>query len=1205
MNNNNIKTFAVWARGKLIYDINQRLERLGIFKDITLEYERKHEYEMPRESREELIKDILNKGFEEIIEEVAYIWFLRIIAFRYMEVNRFVKNISDVFLDMVQNSNIRKLDFNDEILEELDLSSEGKKLYLKNSSKEKLEELYKTIFIKRCRKFSNIMPSIFHDKNDYIEFLIPDELLKKDSIVERLVGIIDEEDFKSSVEIIGWLYQYYMSGKKDYVFRNLKENIKITKENIPAATQLFTPKWIVQYMVENSLLRAVKPLVKDRETLNGSMDSADFKEKWSYYLEDENDNIHELRKIEEENEILDVWDIKVIDPCMGAGHILVYAFDVLYDMYIKAGYDRKEIPRIILEKNLYGLDIDNRAVQLGSFALIMKGREYNENFFKDIEKRHLELNLCSIEESNGITTTMMKDLVYEKIHRKGFVEDIEYLLEAFMDAKDYGSILEVKRINFEALKESLKALENHEEPMVEINALIEKLLNLVKQGEIISGKYDAVITNPPYMGLRGVNDKLSKYLCEKYPVSKYDMFSAYMEVCQRLAKENSFYAMITPHSWMFLTSFGALREKLLNEGTFINMIHLGARAFEENVGTIVQNVAFIFRNGNIPFYKTRIIDLTNEENSIKKEAEYLYIKKQCSNEKSYNMDIKTLMEIPTKSIAYWVSNHVIELFKDLPTLSSITKPRQGIATSDNKRFLRSWFEVNRNEIKFDAANKEEAMASGKKWFPYNKGGDYRKWYGNNEYIINWEEDGREVKEYAAKLYKSYSRTIKNEDFFFKRGLTYTFISEDMGVRYCPNGFIFDVAGSSVFFEDNDMINVTLGFLCSKVAKMFLDIMNPTYNIQVGDLKNIPIKEEMYTCPEIKDRIEKIVIENIEISKKEWDSFELSWEFKSHPLAKKGIKLWKAFQMWEEQRKDDFYRLKKNEEILNEIFIELYGLENELSKDIDDKDITIRKADVSRDIKSLISYAVGCIFGRYEIEEVESYLLKGEELMVSGLESMDSKARNKYFAENNILILTENQYFENDIVSKFIGFISDLYGEENLEENLEFIADALKRRPEDSAIQTIRRYFLKDFYKDHLKTYEKKPIYWMFDSGKNHGFKALMYIHRYDKNLISRIKEEYLDVILKKYEEEKKEFSFVIGSADCSTKERALIKKKIDRISNQIVEVKNYNNIVSYFASKNIVIDLDDGIRNNYEKFQGINTIASTGEEAKMSLFSKI
>ena len=1201
MNKNDIKAFAVWARGKIIYDINKRLESFGIFEDHIGEYERHHEDEISIESREKLIKDIINKGFKEVIEEAAYIWFLRIIAFRYMETKGFVRNISGVFLRMMKTCNTSKVGFKDEILEELDLNSEEKKLYLKDYSEENIEKLYKTVFIKSCRKFSNIISFIFHDKNDYIEFLLPDELLKKDSIVERLVSTISEEDFKYGVEIIGWLYQYYMSEKKDYVFRNLKENIKITKENIPAATQLFTPKWIVQYMVENSLLRAVKPLVMDTGSINGTIDSKDFKEKWIYYLEDENDDIHEFREIGEENRILSLKDIKVIDPCMGAGHILVYAFDVLYDIYEKVGYDTKEIPRIILENNLYGLDIDNRAVQLGSFALIMKGREYNENFFKDIEERTLELNVCSIEESNEITTKTMNDLVYRKIHGEGFREDIEYLLEAFVDAKDYGSILEVKKINFKALRENLKALRNHEESMVERNAFIEKLLNLVKQGEIMSKEYDAVITNPPYMGLRGVNDKLSKYLCEKYPVSKYDMFSAYMEVCQRLAKENSFYAMITPHSWMFLTSFGALREKLLNEGTFVNMMHLGARAFEENVGTIVQNVAFVFRNRRIPSYKTRIIDLTNEENSMKKEVEYLYIKKQFSDKKSYNVDIKTIIEIPTKSIAYWVSDSVIEFFKELPTLSSITKPRQGIATSDNKRFLRSWFEVNRNGIKFDAANKEEAMASGKKWFPYNKGGDYRKWYGNNEYIINWEEDGREVKEYAAKLYKSYSRTIKNEDFFFKRGLTYTFISEDMGVRYCPNGFIFDVAGSSVFFEDNDKINVTLGFLCSKVAKMFLDILNPTYNIQVGDLKNIPIKEEMYTCPELKEKINNLVVENIEISKKEWDSFELSWEFKTHPLAQKGEKLSDAFQMWEKKRKEDFYILKKNEEMLNSIFIEVYGLEKELSKDIADKDITIRKADVSRDIKSLISYAIGCIFGRYEIEEVKS-----EELIVdSGLEKKYSKIKNKYFTENNILIITEDQYFENDIVSKFIGFISDLYGEENLEENLEFIADALKRRPKEEARQTIRRYFLKDFYKEHLKTYDKKPIYWMFDSGKNNGFKALIYIHRYDENLVSRIKEEYLDVILKKYEEERNEFSLMIDKDTCSTKDLSLTKKKIDRISSQIEELKCYDNVVSYFSMKNIVVDLDDGIKSNYEKFQGINIITPNGKAVKMNLLSKI
>ncbi|MDY4948285.1 MAG: BREX-1 system adenine-specific DNA-methyltransferase PglX [Clostridium cadaveris] len=1202
MNKNNIRTFALWARRKLIYDIKNQLEILGIFKDSIL---KEYNYKIPKSYRDELAKEVMKRGFEEVVEEAAYVWFIRIIAFRYMEINHFIMDTSKCFFDSEESFKISHIEFISEISTELNLNND-EKLNLKKNFSNDLENLYKTILILRCRKFANILPDIFYNKNRYMEILIPDKIFDEESILKRLITDIDERDFKRGVEIIGWLYQYYMSDKKDDVFNGLKENIKITKENIPAATQLFTPKWIVQYMVENSLVRVVKSHGINRINIS------ELKEKCSYYLDDykeESEILDDTKSIRHRTEVGNIENIKIIDPCMGSGHILVYAFDFLYEIYKKAGYEGKKIPRLILENNLYGLDIDYRAVQLGTFALFMKCREYNDDFFTEVEYEYVNINMCTIEESNDISKEEVNYFVNAYIESKNysdevknekFRKDIEYLVEIFKDAKEYGSILDVKNLNFVTLKESINTMKNKIIPSFQLSKhiLFEKILKLINQGEILSGKYDAVITNPPYMGIRGLNDKLSSYLCENYPVSKYDMFSVYMEVCKKLAKENSFYSMITPHSWMFLSSFTALREKLIKEGNFINMIHLGARAFEENVGTIVQNVAFIFRNGNVSSYKTKIIDLTKEENSREKEKKLISIKKDKTSSNVYIGDLKILMETQTKSIAYWISDNVIKLFSELPPLSSITKPRQGIATSDNKRFLKNWFEVERDKIKFDALSKEDAMISEKKWFPYNKGGDYRKWYGNNEYVINWEKDGKEVKEYASKLYKSYSRTIKNEDFFFRKCLTYTFISEDMGVRYCPNGFIFDVAGSSVFFEDNEKINVILGFLCSKVAKMFLDTMNPTYNIQVGDLKNIPIKEEMYTCIDIKEKIDNLVRENIEISKREWDSFEISWDFHSHPLAKRGMKLSEAFKIWEEKMKIDFNKIKRNEEMLNKIFIELYGLQDELSESMNDEDITFRKADVKREVKSLISYIIGCIFGRYDAEGVNNYRIKSGEVEEQGTKS-------KWFAKNNIIPITEDEYFEDDIVYIFVEFIREFYGEENLEENLEFIASSLKKKEGETSRQVIRRYFIKEFYKDHVKTYEKKPIYWMFDSGKNDGFKALIYMHRYEPDMISKIRENYLKLLIKKYEEEAERLSLMINSEVINKKHRSFAKKKTYRIYNQIEELKKYNNIAAYVDGKKIIINLDDGIRHNYEKFQGINMVDSKGQEVKMNLLCKI
>ncbi|NMM62826.1 BREX-1 system adenine-specific DNA-methyltransferase PglX [Clostridium sp. P21] len=1300
MNKTKVKSFSVWARRNLIKETVYRAFKIGIEKDSIKEIEevkggfklkeKEEIIEFPVRYRKSLIEEIEKKGFEEVMEEVACIWFFRFVVLRYMEVNNYlpgkVRVLSSKVPGKIEPDVLSKVY---DLSEELHLNMEKVDTLIGSNTKDSIEEdsiknkediikLYKYILIKECNKLGRIIPEIFQINNDYSEILLPDNLLQEDSIIRKLVENIEEQYLKEEkgigkIEIIGWMYQYYISEKKDEVFAGLKENIKIEKENIPAATQLFTPKWIVKYMVENSLGRLwldkfkgsnIQYSVNENEnssSKNSNVNLKLLKEKWKYYLEESNEeqeveDLGETRKYENN---LSPENIKVLDPCMGSGHILVYAFDLLYEIYISAGYIEREIPRLILKNNIYGLDIDSKVAKLASFALKMKARYYDKELFTVLEKDQITLNICSIEESNEMTSEAIDYFCRSQIAKKdkkqkvqtlqnivkvskisagenklkveddSFTEDVHYLINIFKDAKEYGSILEVRKINFQALEDRIEEIKKEDNFIFADyrKLILDKMPLLIKQGKIMSMKYDVVITNPPYMGLRGINAKLADFLICNFPISKYDLFSVYMEVCLRYSKKYGMVSLINQHSWMFLSSFIEFRQWLLNKSTFINILHLGARTFEENVGTIVQNAAYVSRNYCNYSYKTKVINLTGENSSEEKKVEFKKICNNTSNKGIYELTLNKLFIIPGKPFAYWVNENILNIFSSFQPLSEIAKPRQGMATSDNKRFLRHWFEVNINKIKFDAHNSEEAENSGRKWFPYNKGGEYRKWYGNNEFIINWENNGEEVKEYAAKLYKSYSRTIKNEKFYFKSGLTYTFISEDMGARYSQNGFIFDVAGSSIFFKDEEQSNIILALLCSKISKMFLDIMNPTYNIQVGDIKNIPVSKKLFS-KNISYKIKNLVQENIDISKKEWDSLETSWNFKCHPflLVKNGeIKgdshkgnsilynkyISYGFNVWKTFMDKQFQRLKDNEEELNRIFIDIYGMKDELTYQVCDRDITIRKADKQRDIKSFISFAVGCMFGRYSIDSKGIVYAGGKEAAISGninnnytkFESCKSSGSEQNI--DNIIPITENEYFENDITLKFIDFVKILYGEETLEENLSFISDCIGKKSFETSRQCIRRYFLKDFYKDHLKMYKNKPIYWLFKSGKNEGFSALTYMHRYNEHTIENVRINYLHLIIEKYAEQINSLKSTACLENYSAKDINILKKNVEKVSKEMEECIEYEKVLKYLAGKKISINLDNGVKSNYERFQAVKFINFHGKEVKKDLFYKI
>ncbi|MDF9505345.1 BREX-1 system adenine-specific DNA-methyltransferase PglX [Bacillus cereus] len=1168
MNKTAIKNFAVSARTKLIDAVKQKAYELGI-TEIEIKEPETYEdgfrinnkffksYEL--EQRRKLIQKIEEKDYKQVIEEVSYTWFNRFIAIRFMEVNEYLPTGVRVLSSAQEGK--KEPDIIGEvtnIAEDLDLNLD---IVYRLQDENKTEDLFKYILIKQCNKLGEIMPMMFETIQDYTELLLPDNLLGEGSAVRDLVSMIEEADWKEQVEIIGWLYQYYISEKKDEVFADLKKNKKITKENIPAATQLFTPKWIVKYMVENSLGRLWLE----------SHPNEDLQQQWKYYLEEaeqEPDVQEQLEKLR--NKELSPEDITVLDPCMGSGHILVYAFDVLYSIYQHAGYSEREIPQLILEKNLYGLDIDDRAAQLAYFALMMKARSYNRRIFR----RPLELNVCSIQESNGISQEAIDYFVGDSLDR----DEVQYLIDVFVDAKEYGSILNVKQIDFEALEHRIEEIEQNEDTGDLFyhqyrEVLLEKIPNLIKQAGIMSQKYNVVVTNPPYMGNKGMGTKLNVYVKEEYEDSKTDLFAVFMEKCNRFTKEKGFHAAINQHSWMFLSSYEKLRCKIIDHFTVYSMLHLGPRAFEEIGGEVVQSTTFVIRNLKKSNYVARYYRLVEYLNAAKKESSF----REGKNEfvlKQHEFDL-----IPGTPIAYWVSKKLRNLFLTLPSMNEyvdvITK---GIFTGKNDWFLRIWHEIDYQKI-----------ISGN-WNKYAKGGTFRKWFGNTSHVVKWYDNGAELRAFkgsgmgASKYY--------GKEHICWSGLTTGSIS----FRYNEKDVFFDdVSPSIIDDKDNYFLIAELN---SCVFNYIQNIINPTLHYQIGDIKKSP-KLVGYN-DSIKSIVSEIGENNISISKNDWDSFETSWDFKRHPLLTymgQVITLQDSFNYWMEYTVNQFNQLQQNEEKLNSIFIDLYDLKKELTPEVDKKDITVRKADKDRDIKSFISYAVGCMLGRYSLDQ--------EGLVFAGGKFDESKYKTFKVDADNIIPITDDEYFEDDIISRFIEFVRVTFSEETLEENLDFIAEALNKKANETSRQCIRRYFLKDFFKDHMKTYQKRPIYWLFDSGKNDGFKALVYMHRYDVGTVAEVRTDYLHTLQRKYEAEIARRDVLLES-DASTKDKMRAKKEKEKLQKQLLECQQYDQVIAHIANQKITIDLDDGVKVNYAKFQNVELPQGEGKKPlKANLLAKI
>lgn len=1209
MNKTAIKNFAIWARQKLISDITYKAGMLGItdsgiaeklpqstadlhFYDIgTKNYAEISGKEISQ--RNALVSAIRNKerdiynykeAFQFVVEEVAYTWFNRLIAIRFMEVNDYLP--SGIRVLSSENRAKNEPDFVTTPFDtDMEFTAFEQDRIIQLKDENKLDDLFRMLFIKQCNKLHDILPELFERTDDYTELLLTISFTDKDGIVYRLTHDIDENDFniekEGQIEIIGWMYQYYNIKPKAAVFARAS-GTKMKKEDIPAATQLFTPDWIVRYMVENSV---------GRIWVEGHPNDS-LKNSWNYYVdeaEQEQQVVAKLEEIKATYKGLTPEKIKVIDPCMGSGHILVYAFDVLMQIYESYGYTQRAAARSILINNIFGLDIDERAYQLAYFAVMMKARQYNRRILTE----GIEPNLCFIRSSKSLQDSALDKMgKYKKITQQ--------LIDEFRDAAEYGSVMSasLSETYLQNISNQLEEVKKNEDignlmDIMDCNELVDTLSPLLKQVKILGQKYDVVVTNPPYMPVSNASAKLSNYVKANYPDSKTDLFAVFIERCKQMLVQNGYQAMITMHSWMFLSSYEKLREKMMLNDT-INMIHLGARAFEEIAGEVVQTVSFVKRKSIVKSYKGVYARLLEANSQSSKEQMFLEKKNRyVTTQEEYSI-------IPSSPVAYWLSDRFISAFNN-KTVGEIAKPRQGLATGCNDIFIRQWYEIENDKIKYDAHSINEAVASKKKWFPYNKGGEFRKWYGNNDYVVNWENDGLLIRNFKNEAGKLRSRP-QNTQFYFKESISWSLISSSaVAFRYKPYGHIFDIAGMSCFSDENLLYLLALNN--SPVAMAALEVLAPTINFQAGDIANIPVIVDK-TRTKI---VENIALENIEISKKEWDSFETSWDFRKHPLLEfasftpqeiatdkeKHISdmglIRDAYEMWEDKCNGRFNQLKANEEELNRIFIDIYGLQDELTPDVEDKDVTVRKADLQRDIKSLLSYAVGCMFGRYSLDT--------DGLAYAGGEWDNSKYKTFIPDVDNCIPITDEEYFEDDIIGLLCEWLKKAYGEKTLEDNLDFIANALGNKGNTSR-EIIRNYFLTDFIKDHIKIYQKRPIYWLFDSGKQNGFKALVYMHRWNADTIGNMRVEYLHRMQRVYDKEIERMQEVIDNSH-DNKEISAANKRKEKLQKQIKETKDYDAKVAHLALSRIDIDLDDGVKVNYEKVQ------TAPDGKKMQILAKL
>lgn len=1194
MNKTAIRKFAEWAREKLIEDIKYKAGIVGItengiaeklpqstsdtyFYDVgTKDYTKISGIEIKQ--RDALVKAIQTKercyksyqeAFENVIEEVAYTWFNRLIAIRFMEVNDYLP--SGVCVLSSENKAKKEPDLVTTPFDtDLEFTSYEQDRIIQLKDDNKLDELFRMLFIKQCNKLHDILPELFEKTDDYSELLLTISFTDPEGIIHHLINDIEDVDFRindemytddgkikadGQVEIIGWLYQYYISKKHDEIVNIYKGTVK--KADIPAATQLFTTDWVVRYMVDNSL---------GRYWIERNPQSK-LAEKLEFFVTPKNGEIQYV------DEKISPTDLTFFDPCMGSGHILVYAFDVLMEIYREVGYSDRDAAVSIVENNLFGMDIDKRAYQLAYFAVMMKARSYNRRALT----KGIYNNLAVVEESNSVDKFICNGLTTDSEQNKIG----EYLVEAYKDAQEIGTLQTIEKKDYNGFVTYLNNIDNSAGQIdlfstAWLNDTLPQMVQLAKQAEIMSNKYAVVCTNPPYMNK--LEGQLKKFVVDNYKAYSGDLFSVFIYRNFDYCKIDGYSAFMTPFVWLFIKTYEALRKYIIDTKAITTLVQMEYSAFEE---ATVPICSFVLKNGRAT-EKALCFRLSDFKGGM--EVQKQKVLEAIENKKCgyfYEAGQNDFRRIPGSPLAYWATEAITEVFQNSKLLTEIANPRQGLITGDVNRFVRKWYECFLTNLNLSAKISDPQRIG--KWFPYCNGGAYRKWYGNNDDVVNWLNDGVEVKGFVDDKGKQRSRP-QNQQYYYREGGTWSAISSSsFSVRYFPEGFLFSNAGMAIYAEHNQLLYL-IGFLNSKLSQTYLGLFNEGLNYNQGDIAKLPIVKS-----EIEDKVCKKVMETVEISKAEWDSFETSWDFQKHPLISYAVdKVSTSFEMWSKECAERFNQLKANEEELNRIFIDIYRLQDELTPEVEDKDVTVRQADLQRDIKSLISYAVGCMFGRYSLDE--------DGLAYAGGEWNDSKYDTFIPDEDNCIPITDEEYFEDDIVGLFCAWLKKVYGEDTLEENLDFIANALGNKGKTSR-EIIRNYFLTDFIKDHIKTYQKRPIYWLFDSGKQNGFKALVYMHRWNADTIGNVRVEYLHRIQRVYEKEITRMQEIIDNSH-DNKEISNATKRKEKLQKQIKETKDYDAKIAHLALSRIDIDLDGGVKVNYEKVQ-------TADGKKMQILAKI
>ena len=1150
MDKNAIKKYAIWARNELIARVIQKAEQYEITeKKITPKdadsINGRILTDAEKNQRKALIEKIQADGFEQVMEEVAYTWFNRFTALRFMEVNNYLPSHTRVFTN--EAGEFKPQILTDAIQLDIDGLDMDKVYELKNESK--TEELYKYLLITQCNALSRILPRMFQEIEDYTELLLPDYLLREGSAIEQMISMIPEDNFDvntagGQIEIIGWLYQYYISEKHEEVVDPLHGKV-VKKEEVPAATQLFTTDWVVRYLIDNSVGRYWIER-NPNSTLANNL---------TYFVKPKDGTIRVV------DEIITPQEVTVFDPCVGSGHFLIYAFDVLMKIYIEYGYSERDAAIEIVKNNLFGLDIDGRASQLAYFSVMMKARQYDRRFFS----RDIQPNIYEIMESN---TADRLSIEYFHGNDTALKKDIEVLLDTLRDAKEYGSILQMPAIDYKIINKRFAELS--EEISMYNTYLLSDFQSMIRPAEIMSRKYAIVATNPPY--LNKYDPALRSYIMENYNDYKGDIFSVFIHRNFAFCLNNGYTSFMTPFVWMFIKTYSKLREEILKDKSITTLIQMEYSAFEE---ATVPICSFVLKNGiesELGKY-FRLSAFTGGMEVQRKKVLEAINDPDCGY--YFETSVKHFFNIPGMPLAYWVSDKFVEAFSNEQIAKYAISDGQ-TKTGDNGKYLRNVWEISAEKIGKD-----------KKWALIAKGGYFRRWAGNIDTVIDWSQTAREH-------YKSdHVARIAPEYIWFRKGVCWNHITSGnlFAARYIDENMLFETAAPAIFFEDEEMLFYVIGYLNSPVSGLALRFINPTISTNVGDITSQPLIYE----DKKKDEIITKVKTAISLSLLDWNAFETAWDFQSHPLVpmeyerqeqldvginhnerKNAVTLLsERYKQWEQECKLRFSELKDTEEELNSIFIDIYGLQDELKPDVDDKDVTVRMANLQRDIRSLISYAVGCMFGRYSLD------VPG--LVYAGGKWDASKYTTFQPDKDAIIPICDDEYFDDDILGRFVNYIKVVYGEETLEENLRFIADALGGK--GTSRQVIRNYFINDFYADHLKIYQKRPIYWLFDSGNKNGFKCLVYMHRYKPDTIARIRTDYVHEQQSRYRTAIADLENRINGA--GTSERVKLNKLLSSLQAQTTEIREYEERIHHLADQMISIDLDDGVKSNYEIFKDV------------------